>query len=540
MPLVQKAVSAAQEAPEASLVLLGLALLMPLAYRAYAHPLAHIPGPLLARITPLWLYTICYLGIECRVITYYHRKLNTSILRVAPHSISISDGAAIQTIYVAGGGLPKDVRYSNFDLGPIKTIFSSLDPKYRDARAKAVLPLFAPNRIRAASIAGSSGTIARSIDEFIALFRRKREEAKERPVDILDLSARLSIDVVSGFLFHKKWGGLAEPPEASAQTGSHAGKLSITPFILSIVAFSRFSLLPQHLFTLLFNLSQWWSATPAMNASAVRVDEFVNKLVEEATNENHSSPAVTAKKEQEAGINETYQSRLLAAGISPGETAAQCTAVLFAGTDSTALMLATILFHLVQNQDVLLRLKEEAKESNSDSATTDLQTLPCLRAVVREGLRLGMANPARFTRVVPPGSAGLDVAGVHIPPGTTVGVAPYTLHHDPERFPEPFAFRPERWLNSRKAELADLRDAAAAGGVPADYWDRGRDTIIPFGVGPRTCLARNLATYQLYATVKSVAESGVLEGASTCDDRIRLIEWFNAEIEGHKLEIKWR
>jgi len=36
-----------------------------------------------------------------------------------------------------------------------------------------------------------------------------------------------------------------------------------------------------------------------------------------------------------------------------------------------------------------------------------------------------------------------------------------------------------------------------------------------------------------------VVDSEILEGAKTCQEKIEIIEWFNAEIKGHKLEIEW-
>lgn len=72
--------------------------------------------------------------------------------------------------------------------------------------------------------------------------------------------------------------------------------------------------------------------------------------------------------------------------------------------------------------------------------------MPFLRAVVKEGLRLGMANPTRLTRVVPKGQ-GLRVGDFLLPPSTVVGCVAYNLHHDLDVFPDPFAFRPEGWLN---------------------------------------------------------------------------------------------
>lgn len=41
------------------------------------------------------------------------------------------------------------------------------------------------------------------------------------------------------------------------------------------------------------------------------------------------------------------------------------------------------------------------------------------------------------------------------------------------------------------------------------------------------CTARNFATRELFVAVRVLVESGVLEGARTCDDRIELEEWFN-------------
>ncbi|KAH8202696.1 hypothetical protein TruAng_003182 [Truncatella angustata] len=223
---------------------------------------------------------------------------------------------------------------------------------------------------------------------------------------------------------------------------------------------------------------------------------------------------------------DTYQSRLRKAGVSRDETLIQCKAVMFAGADSTAVMLATILFHLVRQPEVRESLRAELAQHPS---SVDPQTLPYLRAVVREGLRLGMANPVRLTRMVPLNGAGLTISGYHLPPGTKVGAAAYVFHHNPSVFPEPFAFRPERWLPGTK----ETHTNAQAQRI------QDRDTF-PFGLGSRACLGRNLANHQLYIVVKEVVKSGVLEGARTCTDKIDIIEWFNAEIKGHELEIAWQ
>ncbi|KKK24830.1 hypothetical protein P175DRAFT_0524665 [Aspergillus ochraceoroseus IBT 24754] len=495
-------------------------------YRLYFHPLSHIPGPPFACVSSLFLYAICYYGTEGHILLYYHQKYNTPVLRIAPNAVSISDGDALHSVYVAGGGLPKDARYSNFRVEGHDTIFSTLDTAYRDARAKAVLPLFAPSRIR--SSCEDNEIIGQLVDKFVTRLEMDKASASKpqntaspaKKVDILDLSSRLSLDVLTGYLFNKIYGGLDEREDINPTTTSTmkppsvwANKLSATPFVLAIVAFSRFSLLPNWLFNLIFSaLAERVLSKEDVLASLKKVDGFTSGILE--SNANIRSKA------------DTYQSRLLAAGISRAETLIQCKAAMFAGADSTAVILATILFHLVRSPDVRKQLQEEIAKSPAGS---DPQGLPYLRAVIREGLRLGMANPARLTRIVPRDSKGLTVSGFYLPPGTKVGAAAYVFHHNPQTYPAPFEFQPQRWL----PQGIDRTD----GDMQARRIQE-RD-MFAFGLGARACVGRNLATQQLFVTVKAIVERGVLEGARTCKDKIEIIEWFNAEIMGHTLEIEW-
>lgn len=487
-------------------------------YRLYFHPLSHVPGPWFAAISPLFLYTICYLGKEGRVLLYYHQKYHTPVLRIAPDAVSLSDGEALHQVYIASGGLPKDERYRNFRIEGHDTIFSAVDQEFRDVRAKAVLPLFAPSRIQRA-YEQENGVMAPLVRKFVDRLEDAKDKSNAR-VDILDLSSRLSIDILTGYLFNRVYGGLDElshshtlGPKQSAAQGKYSNKLSATPFVLAIVAFSRFSLLPNWLFTIIF--SQLFGrvlADEEVRASVHKVSDFLDGVT--TSNQEYND-------NQRKGGEDTYQSRLQKVGVSREETLVQCKGVVFAGADSTAVVLATILFHLVQQPTIRAQLRDEIITAGS----VDPQGIPYLRAVVREGLRLCMANPARLTRLVPEDRT-VTVSGYTLPPGTKVGAAAYVFHHNAEVYPEPFEFRPERWLPSIE------------GGDEATRRVRERDAFA-FGLGPRACLGRNLAMHQLHVVVKDVVERGVLDGARTCKPRIELVEWFNAEIKGHELEIEW-
>ena len=514
MSLLKYSILATSALRDKATTAIALALVLasiPVLYRLYFHPLRHVPGPFLGRISSLYIYTICYLGIESRVLRHYHQRYKTKVLRVAPNSVSICDSAAIRDIYVSGGGFSKDARYSNFNLGDVISIFSATDNDYRDVRAKAVAPLFAPARLRAAS--EPNGVIGECVAKYIKQLQEFKTAAVTQSIgavkaDILDLCARLSIDIVTGYLLDRRYGGLDEHAHLSIEARQQA-KLTANPFIFAIVAFSRFSLLPNWLFRIAYAISCGIGSSNEAATASVRIGKFTDEAIKIANAEPSAA-------------EDMYQGRLLKANILPSEVSAQSQAVIFAGADSTAVMLATILFHLVQNALVRARLSHEIR-SQDRKGPVDPQAQPYLRAVVKEGLRLGMANPTRFTRVVPAG--GLRVGNFHLPPSTVVGCAPAILHHNADVFPNSFEFRPERWLE-------DGQD----NGLRRSDMERN---LIPFGAGLRACIGKNLAQQQLYESVIAVVSSDVLEGARTCQERIEITEWFNGEIKGHKLEIEW-
>lgn len=76
-----------------------------------------------------------------------------------------------------------------------------------------------------------------------------------------------------------------------------------------------------------------------------------------------------------------------------------------------------------------------------------------------------------------------------IPPGTAVGMDSYHMHTNPEIFPEPFEFRPERWLRDPKGP---------DGRTPLTNY------LSSFGAGSRICIAMHLAYMELYVTLATM------------------------------------
>lgn len=464
----------------ASVILLVLARTI---YRIYFHTLCHIPGPIVPKITSLWLHYHAYIGDEASTIRRLHAQYGPYV-RVAPNEVDIGDADAVQPIYVARGGFMKAPCYANFDIDGHKSIFSTTSPDYRAPRAKAVVPMFSTKSLRE-----NQDAIAGCVDRMV---KRLGEEALSRkPVNVLNLTRALAVDAVSTHLFQDNYDGVSE----------RGPTLSVSAFVDAFVAVGRFFYLPTTAFIWLDWAIGKWTMDQETEESMMLVDKFIGNLI-----------SVTTAKSQ------TYPGRLMAAGISNAEVEAQCKDLLFAGTDSTGMNLATIIRGLVLRPERYERLKHEVESNAARGAQAEnVQALPYLAAVVKEALRLSMANPTRLPHVVPAG--GWMFKGTFFPANSIVGCSAYELHFNASVFPEPHEFRPERWLNATD-EMSK-------------YW-------FAFGAGSRACIARNLATLELHLATERLASSNVLNGARVVKEGdVEIYEWFNSKVKGESIDIVW-
>jgi cytochrome P450 len=118
----------------------------------------------------------------------------------------------------------------------------------------------------------------------------------------------------------------------------------------------------------------------------------------------------------------------------------------------------------------LLEAELEAVLGDRPATAEDVRALRYTNAVYSESLRL-------YPPVWTVGRTALEdheIDGSTIPAGSIVLLSPYVVQHDPRWFPEPFAFRPERWLSRDPERLPTF-------------------ALFPFGAGPRVCIGQPLA-----------------------------------------------
>ncbi|XP_063012090.1 cytochrome P450 4V2 isoform X1 [Melospiza melodia melodia] len=147
---------------------------------------------------------------------------------------------------------------------------------------------------------------------------------------------------------------------------------------------------------------------------------------------------------------------------------------MFEGHDTTAAAMNWVLYLLGRNPEVQKKVHRELDEvfDNTERPVTteDLKNLRYLECVVKEALRLYPSVPM-FARSL---REDCCIRGYQIPRGANVLVLTYALHRDPEVFPDPEEFRPERFF-------------------PENSKGRHPYAYVPFSAGPRNCIGQRFA-----------------------------------------------
>lgn len=164
-----------------------------------------------------------------------------------------------------------------------------------------------------------------------------------------------------------------------------------------------------------------------------------------------------------------------------------------AGHETTAHGLTWMFYLLAQNPDAAARLQAELDDVLGDRVPTaeDAARLPWLEACFKEAMRVypPVWHLPRLT------AEDDEIGGYRIPKGTRVLFSVWTTHRDPGVYPDPEAFRPERWL----------------GDGPAS---RPRHAYLPFGGGRRACVGQGFAMLNAMILGSMMAQRYTFELAS--------------------------
>jgi cytochrome P450 len=163
--------------------------------------------------------------------------------------------------------------------------------------------------------------------------------------------------------------------------------------------------------------------------------------------------------------------------------------LLLAGHETTATALSWAFELLHRHPAAMARVQAEAR--------SDAEETPYLDAVCAETLRVKPPLPMVVRRL----AEDFELAGRVLPAGTRLAPSIYLAHRRADVYPEPNAFRPERFLDE------------GVGGARSSYaW-------LPFGGGTRRCVGASFAQLEMQTVMREVLRESDLRPASARPER---------------------
>lgn len=188
---------------------------------------------------------------------------------------------------------------------------------------------------------------------------------------------------------------------------------------------------------------------------------------------------------------------------------AQCVLFFFAGFESMSTLLCFMGHELACNQDIQDRLYEEIieaeQELNGELITYEaLQKMKYLDMVVSESLRIWPPNASTDRQVTKTYNLKRnDGTVLQLQPGDRIRIPIFPLHRNAQFWPNPTRFDPERFNDENKQNIQ-----------PGTY--------LPFGIGPRNCLASRFALMVSKAVFYSILKEYRIEKCAKTQDPIEL------------------
>ncbi|KAK2748676.1 hypothetical protein FQN55_004229 [Onygenales sp. PD_40] len=435
-----------------------------LLYRLYLHPLAKFHGPWYAAATSLTLATLSLFQLDALWIEYLVKKYGSeSPLLRSSLAIIFNQCNTKASLYGTGAFASPH-------------LFGTLDGDSHRELRKAV--------------GGSPWTVGclknnwepRLDDHLQLLCQRLTETANtHNSVDLGSELSRFSADIATMLLFTHPFGFLENRENQARILEKWREEIPVSAFA------SRFKFFHVYIANL-----------PGMNALLFRKglprrtgkdgSEWV--MAESARRIKQREYEIEQGRNMEKSdfLQLCMDARLGGKPLTQAQKHAHAIMFLTAGSDTTGSGLGSTLRFLITQPDKLQRLREEIETAEQAGLLSKpikyeeaRQHLPYLAACIKESLRLNPPGVGFFARVT--GKDGTIINGQYIPPHTEITTAALVIHRDPGVFsPDPGLFRPERWLDKDKVAEMD----------PA---------IFTFGMGPRSCLGKDIAHMELYKVI---------------------------------------
>ncbi|KAK4120542.1 cytochrome P450-like protein [Parathielavia appendiculata] len=447
-------------------------------YRLFFHPLAKYPGPFLAKLTDAYMLYHAWKGDRHLELWRMHETYG-KFVRFGPNSLSINSNTALKEIYGFRANVRKAEFYDAF-VHPAPNTHNTRDKDMHARKRRVLSHAFSDGAIKGVEryILANIRTFCEAVGDSGRVISEKKGWSS--PKNMSDWCNWLAMDILGDLCFGKAFHMLDRPDNryavdlvgVAAQRHLLCGtmpiinKLSLDKILFHKISAGRAKYMA-------YSRQQLTERT-ALGDETDRRDFFYHLL--------------------KARDPETGQ------GFSTPELWGESNLLIIAGSDTTSTAMAATLFYLVRHPEALAKATAEIRAKFA--LLEDIHNGPALnsctylRACIDEAMRLSPSVGGLLPREVLAG--GMTIDGERVPAGTIVGTPHYAIHHNPAYYPDPFAYRPERWI------VGGGDKDGGAGGVDEASVALAQSAFCPFSIGPRGCIGKGLAYVEMSITLARV------------------------------------
>ncbi|KAK2610031.1 hypothetical protein N8I77_003491 [Diaporthe amygdali] len=456
--------SLGMESPSTVAAILALCILYTayhVLYNVFFHPLASFPGPLLARSSLLWRIRHSMTGKFHLAIQEQHLKLGP-VVRVSPNELSFASVQSWRDIYGhATGGrqiMTKSEFYDMYGSGfDSLCVGSERNPQKHAQMKKSLSAAFSTK-----ALAQQENIVKRCVDEFVQ--RLGVDGACEKGLNMTKWFEMIAFDILGEMAFGESF-HCVENGNIQTLIFESAGK----PHFWS-------EMIVEHLFfvTVLDNLRRY----PLIAAIGRKCLPRLTVSVRDR-HSGYSREKVARRLNACSGREDfltNISEKVKTGEVSEEEMTAHASTLVIAGGETVSTFLAAVTYFVLKNPAVYRKLQEEVRGRYKDGdeiTAMSAQQLPYLQAVISEGLRIYPPGSQGFPRTCP----GTTIDGYWVPQGVEVYTSAWTVTHDERNFRDPYAFKPERWLDPAREDNLEASQ--------------------PFSLGLRGCLGKNFAMVEI-------------------------------------------
>ncbi|KAL3423785.1 cytochrome P450 3A12 [Phlyctema vagabunda] len=439
-----------------------------------------------------------YRGRENRQLHAAHLRRGP-VVRVAPGELSVNDVAGLRSVY--GGGMEKGHWYTIFDNYGVPCMFSASNSRPHSARKRMISNAYSKSYIHNSPVMARQAQVI-LYDRLLPVIS-SLAGSTTAGYDVHELWNSTALDFITAYLFGTKNASnfLRDDEYRKHWLSLYYTRKRYTFFSQELPRLTRFfkscyiHLIPTWVDDANKELEAWCKDRCDATETAIKESEKDSDIGNEPVVLNALLTGIEKEKSSKGSESVLAQETLRYPELS---IASEMIDHLAAGHETSGITLTYLSWHLSRDVSLQKALRTELRTLSTsmllgnDSAipsSKDLDALPLLHAVLMETLRLCAAIPGNQPRVTPYPSC--SIGAYQIPGGVRIGAQAYSVHRNPEVYPDPEKWDHKRWLDSENGLSEDQK--------------RERDrSFWAFSSGGRMCIGSNFAMHEIKLVIAAV------------------------------------